>query len=80
MNQTTHVRLNQSDIIEAVGLLLRKRSEVDGYGYLRFKFGIVGDPQIMLIGDACEMPDAGDVYVDVSFEPLPNVESINAKK
>jgi hypothetical protein len=66
------VRLNQEDILEAVALLLRKRDTIlaDKYGMLNFKFGMVGDPLITLVGDAVDNPAAGQVYIDVEFQEM----------
>ena len=70
-------RLSQKDILEAIQLLLRARGEVpETYGYFRYRFGLVGDPDITLVGDATKLPDAGDVYIEWNFEPLPNVSAI----
>lgn len=70
-------RLHQSDILEAIHLLLCKRGVVPegvDYGYLRWKFGIVGEPTMMMLGP--EVPNMGHVYLDWSYEPLQNVKDI----
>jgi hypothetical protein len=69
-------KLNEQSIVEAVQSLLQRRGLIptDGrVGYFRWKFGLVGEPQVMLVGDACDDPNAGQVYIDWSFEPLDNV-------
>ncbi len=74
MSKHSH-HLSQRDILEAINLLLRKRGEIpDKYVYFKYKFGIVGDPIITLVG---EPPiGAGDVYLDWDFESADNVINI----
>lgn len=64
-------RLTQADILEAVNLLLRSRGEIKGVGYFRHRFGIIGNPQMILMGEP--PPDAGKMYIDWHFTPLENV-------
>jgi hypothetical protein len=70
------VRISQQDIIVAVDLLLRSRGHIAPKEFVtfRFKFGIVGDPEMTIVGDA--PPDAGQVYIECSWEPLPNIVPI----
>lgn len=74
-------RLSQADLVEAVGLLLQERGEVpsDVVGALHFRFGMVGDPQITLVGDAVDLPHAGDIYMDWRWEETPNVALLPQK-
>lgn len=78
LKQEYAARLSQADILEAVRLLLVARGELpeNAYVVFRHRFGLVGDPMITLVGDATELPNAGDVYLDWGFEPLPNVKGI----
>ena len=74
--------LSQADILEAIKMLLRERGELpsDCYGYFRYRFGMVGDPMITLVGDSVAMPNAGDLYLDWGFEPLQNVSALPTRK
>lgn len=75
-------RLSEKEIIEAIKLFLRERGDVPSSvtGVIRFRFGLIGEPTILLTGDATELPNAGDVYFDWTFEPTPNVAVLPKKK
>lgn len=69
-------RLSQADILEAVNLLLRKRGVLpEKYVFFLHRFGIVGEPSMMMLGDVPK--DAGQIYLDWDLEVLENVESIS---
>lgn len=58
-------RLSQKELLEAVQLYLRKRGDMSqDFVRFRFKFGMVGEPTVTLVGDAIDLPDAGQVYLD----------------
>lgn len=72
-------RLEEADLVEAVQLLLAKRRLTPSgkVGYFRWRFGLNGDPQIVLVGDAVDIPNAGKPHVVWSYELLDNVEMIS---
>jgi len=73
-------RLSQADILEAVNLLLRRRGEIpaEKFGSLQWKFGIVGNPVMTVVGEP--PPDVGQIFLDWDFEPVENVVGINEAK
>lgn len=75
-------RLTQKEILSAINLWLRENNRIDPsrVGTLQYKFGIVGEPLIQLVGDNCKTPNAGDVYFDWSFEEMKNVESMSVHR
>jgi len=70
------MRLSQADIIVAVDLLLRQRGHIPPKEFVtfKFKFGIVGEPLMTVVGDP--PPDVGNIYIECSWEPLQNVVPI----
>ena len=67
--------LSQKELLDAVQMYLVWRGDItrDTVGMFKHRFGIVGEPVITLVGDACDTPNAGHVYLEWDFEPLPNV-------
>lgn len=76
------IRLSERELIEAVQLYLREREDVPSkaVGFFRWRFGVVGEPMMTLLGDAVDLPDAGRVYLDWSFEETPNVALLPRKR
>ncbi len=75
-------RLSQGELLEAVELYLRKNGRIppDRVGALRWRFGMIGEPEITLVGDAVDLPGAGNIYFEYSFEELSNVAMLPRRR
>ena len=70
---TYDYRLSQEDLLAAVNMYLRARGDIPKttVGHFRHRFGIIGNPQMIIMGDP--PPGAGQIYLEWHFTPLENV-------
>lgn len=70
---TYKFRLTQQELLSAVNMFLRARGDIPRttVGHLRHRFGIIGNPQMVIMGDP--PPNAGEIYLEWHFDPLENV-------